>query len=381
MTGISRQNDKFHRRAFPDDGILPLNAPLMKKILFIQDQEHQEDSIRQLLELSNYLVHVAGDGRDGIGMALRERPDLILCDVHVTSVDGYGVIHALQQYPETRGIPVILLTPMEEKDDFRKAMEAGADDFLARPFEGIELLRAVDACLDRRHKRMSGDHGAAATPAGQAVIGGANEQGNDWRPEEQDVRSYKKRTMLYTEGQRASQVWYVVSGKVKTYMVHMDGKELITGIFGPGDCVGYIAAVHGGGYTDNAQVIEESALVVISRPEFLRLMSGDPAFVRQVIKWLSRSNRAQESGLLNLAYSSLRKKVANGILSLYDSFRKELDGKSFISVSRENLAAIIGSAPESLTRTLSDFRKERLVEVADGRIYVLDEHRLRNLVN
>ncbi|HVS96623.1 MAG TPA: cyclic nucleotide-binding domain-containing protein [Puia sp.] len=353
----------------------------MKKILFIEDQGHKEDSIRQLLGLSNYLVLVAADGRDGIGLAVRERPDLILCDTHLPSVDGYGVILALQQYPETRGIPVILLTTIEEKDDFRKAMEAGADDFLARPFEGIELLRAVEACLDRHHKRVSADHGPAETHPGHVSAGGTNGPANDWHPEQQEVRLFKKRTMLYTEGQRASQVWYVVSGRVKTYLIHSDGKELITGIFGPGDCVGYIAAVHGGPYTDNAQVLEESALVVISRPEFLRLMSGDPGFVRQVIKWLSRSNRAQESGLLNLAYSSLRKKVANGILSLYDSFRKELDGKAFISVSRENLAAIIGSAPESLTRTLSDFRKERLVEVADGRIYVLDEHRLRNMIN
>ena len=93
-----------------------------------------------------------------------------------------------------------------------------------------------------------------------------------------------------------SQTWHVARGKVKTYMVHTDGKELITGICGPGDCVGYIAAVHGGSYTDNAQVLEESALVVISRPEFLRLLAGDPAFVRQMIKWLSRSTRVQESG-------------------------------------------------------------------------------------
>jgi len=361
----------------PGYAILPVNAAGMKKILIIEDHEHKEENIRQLLGFSNYVVLVAADGREGIGLALRERPDLILCDTRLPSIDGYGVIHSLQQYPKTKSIPVILLTSAKEKDDFRKAMEAGADDFLARPFEGIDLLRAVDACLEKRRSRLSGDHGAAATKGTHDP----GRQDGGWHPGHREMRSYKRRTMLYTEGQRASQVWYVASGKVKTYMVHTDGKELITGICGPGDCVGYIAAVHGGSYTDNAQVLEESALIVISRPEFLRLLAGDPAFVRQMIKWLSLSTRAQESGLLNLAYSSLRKKVANGIVSLYDSFRKERDGKAYISISRDNLAAIIGSAPESLTRTLSDFRKERLIEISDGRIYVLDEGRLRNLVN
>lgn len=358
----------------------------MQKILFIQDQAQKEEDIRQLLGLSNYRVVVAADGREGIEMALGERPDLILCDTQLSSVDGYGVIHALQHYPETRGIPVVLLMSMAEKDSFREAMKAGADDFLARPFEGIDLLRAVEACLERHRNRVSGEHGAFMKSGGRlqgehAHVGTDSREDADWRPDEQDIRSFKKRTLLYLEGQRASQVWYVVSGKVKTYLIHSDGKELITSICGPGDCVACAAAVHGGSYTDNAQVLEDSTLTLIPRPEFLRLLAGNPGFIRQMIKWLSRSSRTQETGLLNLAYSSLRKKVANGILSLWDNFRKEDDGKAYISISRENLAAIIGSAPESLTRTLSDFRRERLIEITDGKIYLLDEGGLRNMIN
>jgi CRP-like cAMP-binding protein len=350
----------------------------MKKILFIEDQAENGENIRQLLGLSNYQVIVAPDGGEGMALAIAERPDLVLCDSHSGSLDGYGVIHALQHYPETRGIPLILITPEEEKDNFRKAMAAGADDFLARPFEGVELLRAVEACLERHKNRVPGGHVASGV---HAPVGGDGREQADWAPEGHEIGQYRKRTVLYMEGQRASQIWYVVSGKVKTYMVHTDGKELITSICGPGDCVGYAAAIHGGSYTDNAQVLEDAGLIIISRPEFLRLLAGDAAFMRQLIRWLSRSTRTQESGLLNLAYSSLRKKVANGILRLYDVSRKEKDSGNYISISRDNLAAIIGSAPESLTRTLSDFKREHLIEISDGRIYLLDEPGLRNMMN
>jgi CRP-like cAMP-binding protein/CheY-like chemotaxis protein len=350
----------------------------MEKILFIEDQSENGENIRQLLGLSNYRVIVAADGREGMTRAIAERPDLVLCETHSCAIDGYGVIQALQHHPETRGIPVILLTAAEAKDEFRKAMEAGADDFLARPFEGVELLRAVEACLERHRNRLPGVHGV---PAMHSSKGSDIPEQSDWRPDEHDTRYYKKRTILYMEGQRASQIWYVISGKVKTYMVHADGKELITSICGPGDCLGCAAAVQGGAYTDNAQVLEETGLVAIPRPEFMHLMSSDPAFMRQLIKWLSRNTRKQESGLLNLAYSSLRKKVANGIVRLYDSSRGEKDGGNYISISRDNLAAIIGSAPESLTRTLSDFKREHLIEIADGRIYLLDEGGLRNMIN
>lgn len=360
----------------------------MPKILFIEDQAQKGGSIRQLLELSNYQVVFTVDSRDSIELAVTERPDLILCDTQLTSVDGYGMIEALQQHAETWGIPVILLTSMEEKGDFRKAMDAGADDFLARPFEGIDLLRAVEACLERHRIRVARDQGSLPmsvgkrnSPAHVASQEDDKEEEEEWKPDQKDIRSYKKRTMLYVEGQRAFQTWYVVSGRVKTYMVHTDGKELITGICGPGDCVGCVAVVHGGSYSDKAQVLEDAEAVVISRPEFLRLMAGVPLFVRQVIRWLSRNTRSQEAGLLNLAYSSLRKKVANGILDLFDHFRKEMDGNGYISISRENLAAIIGSAPESLTRTLSDFRREGLIEIRDGRMYLINEARLRNLIS
>lgn len=371
MTVITSRNDIVH--AYGDTGAVFCRQLLfMKKILLIEEQQETADSLRELLGLSNYAVISAADGRQGVRMAVAERPDLVISDVDLPVLDGYGVIHALQQYPETRGIPVIILTTLTEKDDFRKAMLAGADDYLSKPYDGVELLRSVDTCLEK-HRRRVLEHSSQGPAVSEAV--------EPWAPGDRDVRYFRKKMVLYTEGQRASQVWYIVKGKVKTFLVHTDGKELITQLYGPGDCVGYIAAIRGGTYADNAQVLEDAALIIISRPEFLDILASDPALNQQLIRWLARNATEKEAGLLNLAYSSLRKKVANGILGLYDQFHSSSDGRCFITVSRDNLAAIIGSAPESLTRTLSDFKKEKLIDIIDGRIYLLDEKRLRNLIN
>lgn len=348
----------------------------MKKILLIEEQQETANNLRELLSLSNYTVLSAADGRQGVRMAVAEKPDLVISDVDLPVLDGYGVIHALQQYPETRGIPVIILTTLTEKDDFRKAMMAGADDYLSKPYDGIELLRSIDTCLEKHRHRVL-DHPSDA-PAAPGTTEGIEQA---WHPGDRDLRYLRKKTPLYSEGQRASRVWYIVKGKVKTFLVHGDGKELITHIYGPGDCVGYIAAVGGGGYTDNAQVLEDAALIIISRLEFLDILGSDSALSQQLIRWLARNAAESEAGLLNLAYSSLRKKVANAILGLYDHFHSTKDDRCFITVSRDNLAALVGSAPESLTRTLSDFKREKLIDITDGRIYLLEVDKLRNIIN
>jgi CRP/FNR family cyclic AMP-dependent transcriptional regulator len=350
--------------------------PFMQKILLIERQQDTADNLRELLGLSNYTVISAADGRQGVKMAIAESPDLIISDVDLPVLDGYGVIHALQQYPETRGTPVIILTTLTEKDDFRKAMMAGADDYLSKPYDGVELLRSVEICLEK-HRRRVLEH----QHPGPAIAEAAEGADRPWHPGDRDVRYFRKKALLYSEGQRAAQVWYIIKGKIKTFLVHTDGKELITRIYGPGDCVGYVAAIRGGTYADNAQVLDDAALIIISRAEFLDILGSDSALSQQLIRWLARNAAENEAGLLNLAYSSLRKKVANGILGFYDHFHSSEEGKNFVTVSRDTLAAIVGSAPESLTRTLSDFKKEKLIDITDGRIYLLDEIGLRNMIN
>ena len=121
----------------------------MKKILVIEDNIEVRENISEILELSDYKVITAENGKKGVELALKEIPDLIVCDIMMPELDGYGVLHLLNKHIETYGIPFIFLTAKSEKTDLRKGMEMGADDYLTKPFDGIELLNAIEIRLKK----------------------------------------------------------------------------------------------------------------------------------------------------------------------------------------------------------------------------------------
>jgi CRP-like cAMP-binding protein len=99
------------------------------------------------------------------------------------------------------------------------------------------------------------------------------------------------------------------------------------------------------------------------------------------IKLLRQNLTEREEQLLNLAYNSLRKRVANALLLVYDKFKKDTSDKPKLEIPREDLAQVVGTATESLIRTLSDFKQEKLIEISNGKIIVLNEEKLKNLLN
>ena len=121
-------------------------------------------------------------------------------------------------------------------------------------------------------------------------------------------------------------------------------------------------------------------LILIPKVDFLQLISNDKLVAKQFISLLSHNIREKEEKLLNLEYNSLRKKVAIGIVEVMDKFKDTRDGKPVVEISREDLANVIGSAQESMIRTLKEFRTEKLIDVVDGSILVLNENKLRHLL-
>src|ERR1700712_4970320 len=118
-----------------------------KKILLIEDNDDIRDNTAEILELSNYQVIVAENGKRGVEQALEHEPDLIICDIMMPGLDGYGVLHAVHKNEAIKNTPFIFLTAKTERGDFRKGMELGADDYITKPFNGTELLNAVDSRL------------------------------------------------------------------------------------------------------------------------------------------------------------------------------------------------------------------------------------------
>src|SRR5690606_25567285 len=126
-----------------------------KTILVIEDHNDIRESVVEILELADYRVLSAPDGKVGVELALKHVPDLILCDIMMPVMDGYGVLYLLGKHEETANIPLIFLTAKAERADMRKAMDMGADDYLTKPFDDMELLNAIESRLRKHDKKRN----------------------------------------------------------------------------------------------------------------------------------------------------------------------------------------------------------------------------------
>lgn len=351
----------------------------MKKILLIEDNDDIRENTAEILEMSNYRVFTAKDGKEGVEVALREIPDLIICDIMMPELDGYGVLHILQRNNDTRNTPFIFLTAKTERMDFRKGMELGADDYITKPFNGTELLNAAESRLkkvDLLKEEFSGLKGL------QDLMKASN--GKDMLKElagGRNVNKYKKKQLIFTEGNRPNCLFYVTKGKVKTSKTNDDGKGLVVGLYNEGDFLGHIALLENTNYKETAEALEETELAVIPREDFEVLINNSHEVSRKFIQLLASNISEKENQLLGLAYNSLRKKVADALIAIYKKYNATQNEGFTIDISRENLATIAGTATESLIRTLGDFKNEKLIEINDGSITILNEKKLENLVN
>jgi CheY-like chemotaxis protein len=117
----------------------------MKRILLIEDNIEIRENTTEILELDGYEVLTAENGKIGVELASTTKPDLIICDIMMPVLDGYSVLHLLSKNPETENIPFIFLTAKADRPDFRKGMEMGADDYITKPFDDVDLLNAIES--------------------------------------------------------------------------------------------------------------------------------------------------------------------------------------------------------------------------------------------
>ena len=350
----------------------------MKSVLIIEDNNDIRENTAEILELAGYKTFTAENGKKGVDIASREKPAVIVCDIMMTELDGYGVLHLLRKNVETQHIPFIFLTAKTERSDFRKGMEMGADDYITKPFEDIELLNAIEV---RIKKSAVLENQYASSPQGinqflhDLKDTGAMQQLSD----QYELENYNKKQILYQENKRPRFLYYLVKGKVKGYKIHEDGKEYITDIYSSGDFIGYTALIEDMNYDDSTTIMEESDILQIPREDFQQMIYGDISIAAKFIRIVTQNVKEKEERLLSLAYSSLRKRVAKALVDLNAKFNDDGENRS-LEISREDLAHYIGTATESLIRTLSDFKSEKLIEIKEGKIRILDLNKLKNLL-
>jgi CheY-like chemotaxis protein/CRP-like cAMP-binding protein len=355
-----------------------MKEQMIKTILVIDDNKDLRENTAEILELAGYHTLTAEDGRKGVDVAVREKPALIVCDIMMPELDGYSVLHLLRRNPETQAIPFIFLTAKTERSDFRKGMEMGADDYLTKPFDDIELLNAIESRL-KKWELLQQNYSATAQGLSQFVKDVKDTGVLQQLSDQYAVESYGRKQTLYAEGKRPRYLYVLLSGKIKAFKVHEDGKEYITDLYSAGDFIGYTAIFEDKQYDDSAVVVEEASLIQIPREEFLQMVYSDINIAAKFIRIITQNVKDKETRLLNLAYSSLRKRIAKALVDIHEKFNSEHRG-TLIEFSREEIAQYVGTATESLIRTLSDFKSEKLIEIKGGKISIIDLEKLKHLL-
>lgn len=331
-----------------------------KKILVIEDNLEMRENIAEILELANYEVIAAENGKVGVAAAKEHRPDLIICDVMMPELDGYGVLHMVGKDPATRGIPFIFLTAKSENTDLRKGMNMGADDYLTKPFEEMDLLNTIEVRLKKSTAMQSS---ASRTVDGiQGFMAQATGKLVDKLKGHHRTKAYALREYIYREGDKPLFLFFISKGKVKTYKMNEDAKEYVTGLYNAGDFLGYASLLEDSDYSDSAKVIDDAEVLLIPKEDFFQVMHSNHEVMASFVKLLANNIHKKEEQLLELAYSSVRKRVASALVTVYEKYNSEDRSDFTISLGREDIASLVGTATETVIRALSEFKEDGFIE-------------------
>lgn len=346
----------------------------MKKILIIEDNLAIRVTTAEILKLADYEVFTAENGKQGVELAKSKLPDLILCDIMMPDLDGYGVLHILSKNPNTLEIPFIFITSKNSKTDLRKGMNLGADDYMFKPFKETDLLETVETRLKRSEgisKKYIGNKRAKAQ---------ISEKSNGLKDLMELSTSRKEKIVLkkekvYQENDYSNYVYFVLSGKIKCIKTDTYGKEYVTDIYVPGNFFGYMPLLQESEYHDTAIALEDSNVAIIPKRDFLSLVQKNQDVSTKFIEMLTENIKEKENRLLQLAYAPVRNRVAQAILK-YRNIDKH-SNQSITGITRDDLACIVGSTKESLIRILTEFKQDGIIDSNGRDIVILNESVLK----
>ncbi|TYA92306.1 response regulator [Seonamhaeicola marinus] len=348
----------------------------MKRILLIEDDVILRENTSELLELSNYEVTTAPNGKVGLQTALEILPDIIVCDIMMPELDGYGVLEGLSKNESTKYIPFIFLSAKTERKDVRKGMDLGADDYITKPFEEEELISAIESRLAKTSILQDIREKKSYETEDEQGIRNLNDLKNFF-DDNGKTFNFKKGATIYEEGQHSNYIYLIAKGLVKCHKFDDQGKDLTTALHKEDDLFGYTSFTENTTYKETAAAIQDVVLLGIAKNEFMEIIKSNHNITLDLIQLLNEDLVGVKDQLLEMAYSSVRKRTATTILKFVDKLGKKPE--EFIRISRNDLAGVAGVATESLIRTLSRFKDLGIIEIEGRNIKVLDLQQLKKV--
>lgn len=345
----------------------------IKTILVIEDNHDVRENLCEILSLSSYNVIEAANGKIGVEKAVNSKPDLILCDIMMPELDGFGVLRILNRNPDTMDIPFMFLTAKSEKEDFRKGMILGADDYITKPFDDVELLDAIEMRLKKAERIKQINVKAGEGFLSSFINLARGEEVLKSLISDKESRKFHKKDFIFETGQYPKFLYYIPKGWVKLSYINDLGKELINKFCKEGEFFGFESILLETPYNESAIAMEDMEVIMIPKDEFMSVIVKDRDVSARLIKLMADNSFEKTQQLIDLAYSSVRRKVANALLTL-----SEAQGNQ-INVLRDDLAALAGTAKETVIRTLSDFKQERIIDIKDNIIIILEKVKLINM--
>ena len=350
----------------------------MRKILLIEDDAVVRENTAELLELANYSVITAANGKIGVVEAKKHKPDIIVCDIMMPELDGYGVLQILSKEKSTKQIPFIFLSAKTERKDIRKGMDMGADDYLTKPFDEVELISAIESRMAKvaiiqenldKKKEVKVD-------VLENQLKTLDHLKNYFK-EKAEKYSFKPGETVYHEGDNSNYVFLIFNGVVKTYKGDEQGKELITELHREDDLFGFTSFTHNIAYQESAAAMQNTVVFRLLKNELTNILLKNHTLTLNLIDYLTDNVTEIKDQLLQMAYSSVRKKTANTILQ----FTKKIKHKpeESIRISRSDLASVAGIATETFIRTLSGLKKDGLIDIEGRNIKIIDIENLKRV--
>ncbi len=350
----------------------------MKKILLIEDDTVVRENTAELLELANYNVITAANGKLGVVEAKKHKPSIIICDIMMPELDGYGVLQILSKEKTTKHIPFIFLTAKTEHKDIRKGMDMGADDYLTKPFDETELISAIESRLAKvaiLKENLSIKKDIEIDDSENQLK--TLDHLKNYFSDNAEEYSYRSGETIYHEGDNSNYVFLIYKGVVKAYKGDEQGKELITALYKDDDLFGFTSFMQNIAYQETASAIEETVVFRLLKQELKTILQSNHAVTLNLIDHLTDNVLEIKEQLLQMAYSSVRKKTASTILQFVKKIK--MNPESGIRISRSDLASVAGIATETFIRTLSELKKDGIIDIEGRNIKIINIDKLNRV--